>query len=205
MPNVRSHDREARDNSRCGRAAVGQLLRGRLLQRLGRLHGVQGRRSRISPLAGNPPGDPAKSLLLQGRPCPNRRVAQVVWCWSPSAVVSDCHDCRRAFMEDAPERAEAGTIWLEDRGSSPEGPFGSLGIKLRAITRWAVHGMTGSITKDCCPILSAASSRKGWEWKKLVAGLVSHPSRGDTARRMGQREFVGNAGFVLLRAGRFMG
>ena len=53
---------------------------------------------------------------------------------------------------------------------------------------WAVYGMTGSITEDCCPILFAASSRKGWERKRLVVGLASHPSRGEAARRMGQRQ-----------------
>jgi hypothetical protein len=195
MPNVRSYDREARDNSRVGRAAVGELRRGRLLQCLDRLHGMQGRRSRVFPLVGNSPGDIAKNLFLQKRPFPNRRIAQGLWRWSSSAVVSDCLNRRCAFMEDAPERAETGTILLGDRGSSREGTFGWRGIKLRAITRWAAHGMTGSVTKDCCPILSAASSRKGWESERLAAGLASHTSRGETARRMGQRKFVGNAGF----------
>jgi RNA polymerase subunit RPABC4/transcription elongation factor Spt4 len=64
-------------------------------------------------------------------------------------------------------------------------------IMLRAVTRRAAHGMTGSATEDRCPILSAASSRKGWEWMELVIGAVSHPSRDETARRMGQHQPFG--------------
>jgi hypothetical protein len=195
MPNVRSYNRKARDNSRFGRAAVGQLPRGRFPQCLGRLHGVQGWRSRVPPLVGNSPGDIAEDLLMQRCPFPHWRIAQGLWRWSPSAVVSDCLNCRCAFVEDASQRAEAGTIWLGDCGTPPEGTSGRWGTKLGAITRWAARGMTGSVTKDCCPILSAVSSRKGWEWERLVAGLVSHASRGETARRTGQRKFVGNAGF----------
>ncbi len=164
---------------------MGRLSRGQIFQRLGHLPGVQGGRSRVSPLVGNQPGDFAKGLFPQECPRPDWRIAQGLWSWSPCAVVADFRDCGCALMEGAPQGVETGAVWLGDRGISPKGSFGSLEIELRAVTRWAVHGMTRSVTKDCCPILSAASSRKGWEWERLAAGLASHPSRGDTARRMG--------------------
>ena len=45
------------------------------------------------------------------------------------------------------------------------------------------------------PFLSAALSRKGWEWNNLVGLVVSHPSRDEAARRMGQRVFLGDGGY----------
>jgi hypothetical protein len=114
---------------------VGRLSRGRLFQCLGHLPGMQGRRSRVPPLVGDPPGDFTKSLLLQKCPCPNWRTAQSTWCWSAYAVVTDLVDCGCALMEGAAQGAEAGAVWLEDRGLSPKGPFRSLEIELRAVTR----------------------------------------------------------------------
>lgn len=157
---------------------------------MGRLSGMQGRRSRVPPLVGNPSRDFTRNFFLQKCPRPDWRNAQSLWCWSPCTVVADFLDCWGAFMEGAPQGVEAIAVWLEDCGRSPEGAFGSLAIKLRAIARWAVHGMTGSPTEDCCPILSVASSRKGWESMALVIGAVSHPSRDETARRMGQHQHM---------------
>jgi hypothetical protein len=137
MPNVRSYSREARNHSRCRRAVVGRWVHRRFFPSLGRLSGLQGRRSRVSPPVGGPPGGFAKNLFLQKCPCTNWRIAQSLWGWSACAVVADFLDCGPAFVEGAPQRIEAGAIRLEDRGPSPKGQFRSLEIELRAITRRA--------------------------------------------------------------------
>ena len=72
-------------------------------------HGVQGRRSWYLRSLGIRP-ETLRRVSPQRRPCANWRIAQGLWCWSPCAVVSDFLDCGRAFMEDAPQRAEAGAV-----------------------------------------------------------------------------------------------